>query len=426
MPDTRQAGSVRHEKVPRVEIYWTAVTYRSVILYGLLISVSLAAILYLFHPEWYGGLTRRITAGIGAAAPTTASLAMQNQARFVNLDGKVEVKKVSSVNWAAADYRTTLDKGDLVRTGSDGAARITFVDGTTYTIKSDSFVTVEQNSIGADKTTRVAVNITSGAVDLTTGSWDSPESKAEVSFANARASLHENSRAAVTSDGTSDHSEITVSAGAATMNVGSQRIEIGKWERASLSTTGQVNKSMVLAPPELAQPLNLQPLIEPDPRRAAIHFSWSNVPDAVSYKLKVSTNAMFTRVVAEKSSPATTVDVSGLDPGDYFWTVTATDASKRDSAPSDPFKFTLAAQGKTRELLLEVDSQLHGNVVELIGRTEPGAALIVNGDSVADIRPDGHFRYFTQPLSRGSHDLTIMGNNRRGDTVIRPMSIVVP
>ena len=104
------------------------------------------------------------------------------------------------MNWAAADYRTTLDKGDLVRTSSDGAARITFVDGTTYTIKSDSFVTVEQNSIGADKTTRVAVNITSGAVDLTTGSWDSPQSKAEVSFANARASLHENSRAAVTSD----------------------------------------------------------------------------------------------------------------------------------------------------------------------------------------------------------------------------------
>jgi hypothetical protein len=426
MPDTRQAGSVRHDKVPRVEVYWTAVTYRSVILYSLLIGISLAAVLYLFHPEWYGGLTRRINSGLNAAAPTTASLALQNQARFVNLDGKVEVKKVSSVNWAAADYRTTLDKGDLVRTSSDGAARITFVDGTTYTIKSDSFVTVEQNSIGADKTTRVAVNITSGAVDLTTGSWDSPESKAEVSFANARASLHENSRAAVTSDGTTDHSEITVSAGAATMNVGSQRIEIGKWERASLSTTGQVNKSMVLAPPELAQPLNLQPLIEPDPRRAAIHFSWSNVQEAVSYKLKVSTNAMFTRVVAEKSSTGTSVDVSGLDPGDYFWNVTATDASKRDSAPSDPFKFTLAAQGKTRELLLEVDSQLHGNVVELIGRTEPGAALIVNGDAVADIRPDGHFRYFTQPLSRGSHDLTIMGNNRRGDTVIRPISIVVP
>ena len=62
----------------------------------------------------------------------------------------------------------------------------------------------------------------------------------------------------------------------------------------------------------------------------------------------------------------------------------------------------------------------------MIGRTEPGAALIVNGDSVADIRPDGRFRYFTQPLPRGSHDLAIMGQNRRGGTATRPISIVIP
>jgi hypothetical protein len=151
------------------------------------------------------------------------------------------------------------------------------------------------------------------------------------------------------------------------------------------------------------------------------------VPEAASYKLKVSTNAMFTRNVQERVTSQTSVDLSGLDPGDYFWSVTATDASKRDSAPSDPFKFTLAAQGKTQEMLLEIDSPiLHGNVVELVGRTEPGAALIVNGEPVADIRPDGRFRYFTQPLSRGNHDLTIMGQNRRGGTNIKPISIVIP
>ena len=94
----------------------------------------------------------------------------------------------------------------------------------------------------------------------------------------------------------------------------------------------------------------------PDPRRAAVHFAWSNVPEAVSYKLKVSTNAMFTRVVAEKTGCGTSADVTGLDAGDYFWSVTAIDANKRESAPSDPFKFTLAAQGKTQEMLLEVDS----------------------------------------------------------------------
>ena len=46
----------------------------------------------------------------------------------------------------------------------------------------------------------------------------------------------------------------------------------------------------------------------------------------------------------------------------------------------------LATQGKEQEMLLDVDdTELQGNVVEVIGRTEPGAALIINGEQVADI-----------------------------------------
>ena len=126
-----------------------------------------------------------------------------------------------------------------------------------------------------------------------------------------------------------------------------------------------------------------------------MHFAWAAVPEAVSYDLRVSTNTMFTRIVAEKNTAGVTADLTGLDPGDYFWSVTATDANKRDSAPSDPFKFTLVAQGKGEEMLLEVDApEIHGNVVELIGRTDPGAALIINGETVADIRPDGALPLF--------------------------------
>src|SRR4051812_33730291 len=219
MTDTRQSAPPHREKIPRVEIYWNAVSYRSLGIYFALIAVTMLSVLYLIRPDWYSSVGQRLYNTISGAATVPVADASQNQARFVNLDGKVEVKKVSSVNWAQADYRTTLDKGDLVRTASDGAARITFVDGTTYTIKNDSFVTVEQNTIERDKTTNVRVNIASGAVDLTTGTWESPRSTAEVSFANAKASVHENSRAAVTSDPSGEHNEITVSAGAATMNV---------------------------------------------------------------------------------------------------------------------------------------------------------------------------------------------------------------
>jgi hypothetical protein len=121
------------------------------------------------------------------------------------------------------------------------------------------------------------------------------------------------------------------------------------------------------------------------------------------------------------------VEITGIDPGDYFWNVMATDAQKRVSAASDTFKFTLATQGKGQEMMLEIgDTELHGNVVEITGRTEPGAALIINGESVADIHPDGTFKYFTQGLARGSQMIAITGQNRRGGTATKRVEIVIP
>jgi len=416
-------------KISSVEIYWKTVTYRTVIIYLLLVIAAVMAILYLIYPEAYGGAMARISQAIGAHTVPTAELTAK-QAKFVNLDGRVQVKKVNSVQWVTADYRMALDKGDLIQTGGDGAARVTFADGTTYTVQSDTLVTVEENSVGRDNETRVAMHINSGAVDLATGTWDSPKSKAEVSFSNAVASVQQNSRAAARSDPQTSEGEITVSAGTAELSTsdGRQHVEIGRWERVTVPPSGgTVVKSNVLAPPDLAQPLNLQPLIVPDPKRAPIRFEWKPVPEAVSYELRVSTTSMFSRIVEDRKLSATSVEISGLDQGDYFWDVVATDDQKRVSAPSDTFKFTLATQGKGQEMLLEVGgTELHGNVVEITGRTEPGAALIINGEQVADVQGDGTFKYFTAPLTRGSQTIVLTGQNRRGGTAIKRVEIMIP
>src|SRR5277367_2203228 len=201
-------------KVSHVEIYWKTVTYRTVAMYLLMVFAVVLAILYLIFPETFSGAIARISEAISGGNASTAVLTAK-QAKFVNLDGRVQVKKVNSVQWVTADYRMALDKGDLIQTTGDGAARVTFADGTTYTVQADTLVTVEENSVGRDSETRVAMHINSGAVDLTTGTWDSPKSKAEVSFSNAVASVQQNSRAAVRTDPTTSEGEITVSAGAA-------------------------------------------------------------------------------------------------------------------------------------------------------------------------------------------------------------------
>jgi hypothetical protein len=424
MRDDRQPGVPRHN-VSRVEVYWTNVTYRQIFMYALMAIGVVVAVIYLMNPAWVNAtldhLGRAASGDNASGAPATPG-----QVRFVNLDGAVQVKKVNSVTWQNASLGITLDKGDLIQTGPDGLAKFQYPDGTTYTVKADTLVTVEENSIGRDHATKALVTISFGTVDLTTPTWDSPGSKAQVKVADATASMNQNSRAAVRGEAGGTQGEVTVLTGGGQIQQGNQIVPLDKWQRATVTAGGTITKTNVLGPPDLVAPLNLQPLIEPDPKQTPIHFEWKKSQEAAEYVLRISSNSTFNKPVERRVS-GTSLDVTGLDAGDYFWNVTAIGANKQESEASDTNKFTLVAQGKGGDMLLTVEQTvIQGNVVEIIGRTEPSAALIINGQHVADIAPDGRFRFFTDPMAKGSQTIVITGQNRRGGTNTVRVPIVIP
>jgi hypothetical protein len=414
------------QKSPHVEVYWHAVTYKTVLLYILLLTAIAGGALFLLFPDWTSWAMKKVNSAVNNSENESLAIT-QTQAKFVNLDGRVQVKKVNSVQWVDADYKTTLDKGDLVQTGGEGVARITFGDGTTYTVKSETMVTVEENTMGNNKPTSVSVSIQTGSVDLNTPNWASPDSKAAVRVEDTNAQLSPNSRASVKNDPKNNEHEIVVASGTAEVQRGAEKIELAPWEKVSFPTGGTITKSNVLAPPSLVEPLNLAPIISENPKSFSIRFEWKPVQDAVSYTLRISATAMFTKMVKEARVSSSGVDINGLDAGDYFWNVTAVDAKKQASEASETFKFTVVAQGKAQEMVLEIGApQLHGRVVEIVGRTENGAALIINGQPVPNISPDGTFRHFTEPLDPGQHTIVVIGQNRRGGTAKQQVSIVVP
>jgi hypothetical protein len=414
------------QKISRVDVYWHTVRYRTVILYIVVLTTIALTAIYLVFPEMSGNVLRRISDAIGPHPSEVATISAR-QARFVNLDGKVQVKKANSVQWTNADYSMTLDKGDLIQTGSEGVARVAFADGTTYTVKGDTLVTVEENLVAQNKPSEVAVHISSGQVDLATGKWQIPGSTAQVSFENAVASLQQDSRAAVRSDPTTNQQQITVTSGDAELTRGNEHVDIGQHQRVSFANNGPLTKTDVLAPPQLQEPLNLAPLIVNDPKHDRVHFSWSTVATAKQYEFQASTSPTFNHILIDQKIDAPAADITGFDSGEYFWRVRAIDEKNNASEPSDPFQFTLAAQGKDQQMYLSVDdTEIEGNVVEVIGRTEAGATLMINGQQVADIQSDGQFRYFTQPMSKGSHVLAITGQDRRGDTAIKRVPVVIP
>ncbi len=414
------------QQARRLEVYWKAVTYKTVIGYVLLALAIISAGLYLAKPDWYQAMLMKLDKAV-SDPEIDPQAADQRHAKFVNLDGKVQVKKVNSVQWVEADFRTTLDKGDQIKTGPDGDARITFSDGTTYTMKPDSLVVVEENSTENNKPSSSGIGISTGTVDWATPTFTLADSKAQVRVEDTKAQLGSNSRGKVKADPENKSSEIVVSSGSAQVQRGQEKIDLAQFEKVTIPNNGTFQKSNVLAPPDLVAPLNLAPIIAENPRTSPVRFEWKPVQDAVSYTLRISTTAMFTKTVKEAKVGTTAVEITGLDPGDYFWNVTATDGKKQTSEVGEIFKFTLVAQGNSQSMLLEIDAtQLHGRVAEIMGRTEPGAALIVNGQSVPNVLLDGTFRHFTEPLAPGQHTISIIGSNRRGGTNMKQVSIVVP
>src|SRR5439155_364631 len=168
---------------------------------------------------------------VGGIAPATGSgISTSQQAHFTALDGTVRVKKSTGNSWVTGDYNIPLEKGDVVQTGSEGMAKVVFNDGTSYTVKQDSLIVIEENSANDQQQTNVAVAVSTGTVDLSTATY-TQGSKSRVIVAGATASLAPESAAMVRNDPKSDEHEILVKKGSGEVARNGQTVRLSEWER---------------------------------------------------------------------------------------------------------------------------------------------------------------------------------------------------
>jgi hypothetical protein len=416
------------------EVEWTTISYRAIALYALLVLVALGVILYLIAPTFFSQQAKRalaaISAGLGQDIGTNVGTS-KREAHFVNIDGTVRVKKAQSLQWMRADYNTNLEKGDYVQTGSDGVARIIFADGTNYMLKPDSLIVVEESREDpVTKATRVAVQVSSGTVDLSTGRFDVPGSTSRVSFENAVANLAQESRAVVRNDPKQNVHEFTVQEGQASVTRGSTTVRLGTYDQVSFRAEEPgLARRRVIAPPTLANPPNMALTMTKEPKTTNLDFGWKAVPGAVAYRLQISPSGLFSNLVVDKKvTGKTSTTVSGLEEGTYYWVVTSFDGEGMESQPSAANRFSLVQQLDTgTKVFLEVSGIVqHGRVLEIVGRTEPGSTVIINNEQVFSIAPDGTFRHFTSQLARaGANQITVTAQNRRGDIHTVRKNVVV-
>jgi hypothetical protein len=425
---------VSEKSKPGIYLAWRTVTYRSVALMVMAVLLLVVVVMHFALPQvtdagvkQVSKLTDRLLEGIaGDAGTERASIATSRQAHFTNIDGVVKVKKASSNTWVTANYSLPLEKGDVVQTSSEGMAKVVFNDGTNYTIKQDSLIVVEENASNDKQQTSVAVTVSTGTVDLATGTY-LQGSSSKVNVAGATALLAPDSAAMVHNDPKADHHEILVKKGSGEVVRNGETVHLADFEKVSFEAASpRMEKAKEIGPPTPISPANMMPLFSADSSKK-VDFSWTPMANAAGYRLRVSRNPFFSSTIIDKKVPTAEVEVSGLSEGAYYWVVQSYDQNGKESMESEKNRFTIIAKaGDSAAMNLELDPFIqHGHVIEVLGKTEVGGRVMVNGREVPMVTADGSFHYFTPPLPVGETVITITAQNARGGVNTQQKKVVI-
>ena len=420
---------------PGVHIAWTTITYRSVALLVLAVCAIFFVAMRVTFPQFTQSTVQKAgdvaskllekVAGMAPAAGTGAVTAQQ--AHFTALDGTVRVKKGNSNSWVAADYHIPLEKGDVVQTGSEGMAKVVFNDGTSYTVKQDSLIVIQENSANDQQQTNVAVAVSTGTVDLSTATF-SQGSKSQVIVAGATASLAPESAAQVHNDPKADQHEILMTKGTGEVTKGNETVKLANWEKVSFQgEQSHLEKNREIGPPTPIAPANMAPLFSNGAPTKDVEFSWTPMTNAVGYRLRISRNPYFSSTLVDKKVNTAAVTVTNLGEGVYYWMVQSYDTAGKESVESEKNRFNIISTGQAAAVIdLELDPFIqHGHVIEVTGKTQKGARVMVNGSEVPLVTGDGQFHYFTPPLPPGEAVITVTAQTAQGGVNTQQKKIVI-
>jgi hypothetical protein len=420
---------------PGIHVAWTTVTYRSVALM-ILAGVAIVFIAMKFaFPQFTGtgikaanDVASKVLERVAGMAPAAGNgTVTAQQANFTALDGTVRVKKGNSNSWLAADFNVRLDKGDVVQTGSEGMAKVVFNDGTSYTIKQDSLIVIQENSANDQQQTNIAVAVSTGTVDLSTATY-SQGSKSQVIVAGATASLAPESTAQVHNDPKADQHEILMKKGSGEVTRNGETVQLANWEKVNFKQEEvHMEKAKDIGPPTPISPANMAPIFTSGESTKDVEFSWTPMANATGYRLRISRNPYFSSTLLDRRVSTADVTVTSLGEGAYYWIVQSYEFTGKESVESEKNRFTIIPKGKQNEAIdLELDPFIqHGHVIEITGKTQIGARVMVNGREVPMVTTDGTFHYFTPPLGTGEAVITITAQTAQGGVNTQQKKIII-
>ena len=395
-----------NRKAPRVTddlVDWFTVTYKSIYLAVGVVLVAAAAYYYFY------------VRNPAPPPPPAETVITQPTAHFSGIEGMVKVKAVGTFEWVTADSSMALKKSDIVRTGAGSAAEIRFFDGTVVAVGADSLIMIEASSSDpSSRRAKVGWRVSNGKVEFQVPARGAAGGEAEISTPTVTART-ETAAAGAISVEQSGESDVRVYGGqlVARTKTG-DTIQLTQNEGVKIDQSGKAGLEVKLpASPVLLSPANQSEVAYPDPTRAITLLAWKPVAEAVAYQVLLDYSPHFNRPLVDRGGiKESSVEVRGLDTGKYYWRVAAVDRDGVSGKFSDFARFTVArpsgaVQGDGPPPPLTIDTvDVRANILQIKGRTEPGATVTVNGQRV-DVQGDGSFNEFIQLAKVGRQFVVI-------------------
>ena len=329
-------------------------------------------------------------------------------ARLTKVEGNVRVKPADATDWRQGEPSGALKTGDLVQTDPRSGAEVTFFTGNVVRVRPDSVVLISagEAAVAEDAT---AWHIQSGQVSF--------ELKRDMdivtSTARTRASANSSGNVDVSDEGITGVKIFRGSAQVAT-RLG-DTVVLADNQAVVVDRQGKAGPRIELPPaPRLIAPPGKAEVPYVAPPGATAKLEWEPVRGALTYRVAMDYNVqraelLLSAALDEPRIPETAHQLRALDPGSYFWRVAGVSREGVEGDFSRISSFSVVERPATAppRLVVEAAAVLDG-VVLVSGRTDPGAAVTVDGVELT-VLPDGSF---------GEH----LRTSRTGSLVVRATS----
>jgi len=350
-------------------------------------------------------------------------------ATFVALDGEVTLQRAGRGTWEECRLRQALYDGDFVKTSKAGSAEIMFFDGTLYQRRPDSLFEVKTGQKRESESRSSAVEMVSGSIQVYTSNASS-----SVKTKAVTAEIQRDSQVGLSIDPVNQNTDVSNYRGQAVLRTEKESVVLSEREKVRAEVSTQSLGSKIILPDSPA-------LIDPADNRifdlrnnADILLRWTNVKDAVRYRLQVSRSRLFIPDATPLDLPNRTGISASIRPheeGSYYWRVAGINHASVSSDWSPYRRFRIVADAAKKgapsgapPLLTLQQPQQMGNLFLIFGQTDPSASVSVNGKR-ADVEANGTFKTTVTVDTEGESQIVVKAADAAGRETVKRVRVFV-